>query len=411
MKESTPESEQGSTRQPTEEDERAAMSLAAVVAAAVGAVFFVHDVTPLDGWHMLSAALVAVCLAMTRAMLVIYLATVLIHELGHAAFGLAFGGALKSIRVGPWTVSRSAGAWQLRFDGKASLSLSGETVFVPRALSRRRWWWTFAGGPLANLVTGAAAAVLGWTVGLRPLRAALGILAVASLVGVGNLVPLELPSGGRTDGALMLALSRTQASTRPSELLELGRFGRRPTSNPARELYQLGSAGQRLSSGTVTPAAAHAALQEERTAAGRLLLLVRILDSNEPWRARLPLERALVQLADRPVLLSVARLHSAAYFTFVEPDLNRFRALLGHLGAGPADRFSAAVAGALRSIAEGGYPLVELAAVRQAFVDSDRARSPLYGYAWILERLWEDRGPGYARLVPRPPLPGDPGLG
>ncbi|HMK72901.1 MAG TPA: M50 family metallopeptidase, partial [Myxococcaceae bacterium] len=257
MKESTPEGEQGSARQPTEEDERLATWLAAAVAAAVGAVFFVHDVAPLDGWHMLSAALVAVCLGMTRATLVIYLATVLIHELGHAAFGLAFGLALHSIRVGPWTISRSAGAWQLRFDGKASLS--GETVFLPRALSRRGRWWTSAGGPMANLVTGAAAGVFGWTVGLRPLRAALGILAVASLVGVGNLLPLELPSGGRTDGAVMLALGRVQPSPRPSELLELGRLGRRPSSKAARELYRLGSAGQRLSSGTVTPAAAHAA--------------------------------------------------------------------------------------------------------------------------------------------------------
>lgn len=136
-----------------------------------------------------------------------------------------------------------------------------------------------------------------------------------------------------------------------------------------------------------------------------------MLDSSRSWLARLPLERTLVELVDRPELLGVARLHAVAYFSFVEPDRRRVRDLLARLGGGRVDRFSAALAAALGIVAEGKEPLVELAVVRQAFVDSARARSPVFGFVWILERLWQDRGPGYASLVPRPPLPGDPALG
>ncbi|HMK72440.1 MAG TPA: hypothetical protein VK454_03825, partial [Myxococcaceae bacterium] len=117
----------------------------------------------------------------------------------------------------------------------------------------------------------------------------------------------------------------------------------------------------------------------------------------------------LAELAERPVLLRVARLHAAAYFSWVEPDVARVRDLLGRLRSAPVDRFVAALSDVLGGMTGGrAHHLVELAVVRQAFVDSDRARSPLHGYAWILERLWRDHELGPAIGVPWPPLPAGP---
>ena len=412
MKESTPKSEQGSARPPTDADRAPGWSMVAgLVVTAIFVLFLVHDASPLDVPPILGAlALTLLFLTATPALLLIRLGATLLHELGHVAFVVAFGMTLASIRVGPWTVSKSAGTWRLRFDAKASPS-TGQTVFLRRDISRRRLWWIYAAGPLANLVTAAAVMVFGWTVGPRPLRAALFSIAIVSTIaGVGNLIPAELPSCQHTDGARMLALADADGSLCASvkagrELFDTGRPGWRPSSRAARELFDYGLTGRPLSSAAVSAANAHSALTEERTSGGRLLLLVRMLGGSEPWLARLPLERSLLELADRPALLRVTRLHAAAYFSFVEPDPGRVRGLVGRLAAGSLDRFSAALSNVLGAIAEGRDRLVDLAVLRQAFIDSDRARSPLYGYAWILERLWQDRELGPSSLVPPPPLP------
>jgi hypothetical protein len=399
MKESTPESEQGSTGPSCQESDFPPLWRVPVWLVALGLGLLLtpdsvarHGLSDrvwrfflLDGVPIVSGASLVWLLAV--AVPLALLVSTVFHECGHLALGSALGLTLEHIRVGLWTLKRSAKRWRLGFDPKASL-LSGETHFRPLKLSPRRRWWMVAGGPLANLLSGAGAVVLGWMAGVRPLGAAFWIFALSSLLGVGNLAPVELSSGQLSDGLRMLALGRghTFASTRAAD-----------------ELFELARLGQRLSSGGVSAEEARAALEEERTSLGRLFLLVCLFDSQEPKLARPVLERAMVEMTNGRELLRVALIHCAAYFAFVEPDPARVHDLLARLPRSPTYRLVTALSDAMKAVAERKSYIVEMAVLRQAMVERADPPPPLFCYEWIIERLWRGGGRELVSPIPRPP--------
>lgn len=159
MKESTPGSEQGSIGPPTAGERRQAwIALAFLVAIlgvpSLGALFLFHDALPLEGGRLYSegllSVLVALFLAATPAVRLIWLAVTLLHELGHAVFVLTFGMALTqrsgraaadccfsfgcSTAVGPgWRAFRSNEPWS---SSSTDPSCSGWLVFTPWHTSR-----------------------------------------------------------------------------------------------------------------------------------------------------------------------------------------------------------------------------------------------------------------------------------
>ncbi|HLK16363.1 MAG TPA: hypothetical protein VKT78_16270 [Fimbriimonadaceae bacterium] len=155
-------------------------------------------------------------------LLVLQLALVFIHELGHMACGWLVGMRLFYLRLGAFAVYLTPGQTRIRRVAPYS-SLSGACGMVPRSgeLRVRDLAILVAGGQIATFVLAAAILLFDRAVGLRPglelsTISPLQALAlyesffVLALV-IGSVVPMRI-RGQRTDMSYLLALSRRDSA-------------------------------------------------------------------------------------------------------------------------------------------------------------------------------------------------------
>lgn len=184
-----------------------------------------------------SLPLLGLALVMLVAMLWMQ---VLVHEAGHAIAGLANGRVLVAAGVGPLRLERGVGGWQLRWGGGVQ-GIGGFAAMLPphgRRESRRQLAAFMLGGPLANLLCGAAAlAVLlaGPAVG-DVATIALATTALCGIVlGVVNLLPFQ-SHGWYSDGHGLRELARdtplVHAMRGQQDALALALAGVRPRDWP-----------------------------------------------------------------------------------------------------------------------------------------------------------------------------------
>jgi Peptidase family M50 len=123
----------------------------------------------------------------------------IVHELGHTLAGLVLGMKLRGFVAGPLHWYIREGKWEFEFK-LAQLLGGGGTDVVPATADFPRWHEliVLAGGPLANLLTGAFALwiAIGWRApALEHVRGALGLFAAWSIVfAVDNLLPSRTPA-------------------------------------------------------------------------------------------------------------------------------------------------------------------------------------------------------------------------
>jgi hypothetical protein len=129
-----------------------------------------------------------------------------LHELGHAAAGLALGMKLRFFVVGPFQWRIRDGKLKFQFEPKEILSAGGATAAVPATADFARWrdLCMVVGGPFANLLTGAVALGMAFAAKGDALLHAKGPLALFgawSLVACAvNLLPFRTKRN-YTDGA------------------------------------------------------------------------------------------------------------------------------------------------------------------------------------------------------------------
>lgn len=151
--------------------------------------------------HFTGGTLIYLVQILLTAVLVIVL-----HELGHAAAGMALGMKIKSLAVGPFQCRIRDGRWKFQFLPKAFLSLSGATGVVPvnPQEPHSKKISMIAAGPLTNLFTGLLALYVTATVPGRPWEPAWHLLAlfttISLVVGALNLVPFQI-AASYSDGA------------------------------------------------------------------------------------------------------------------------------------------------------------------------------------------------------------------
>lgn len=158
---------------------------------------------------------------------------VIIHELGHALLGRAFGGFLLRLVIGPWRYQRyrSGFRWQ-RVRLLKGLGGFVQILMPPDQRFRVALTWMLLGGPTANLVIAGLGLLLMWFAPWWPLRVfAIPVVMVGLMIGLINLAPFRV-SGFLTDGAQIWriwtdrsALDRMQRMTR---LLRASIDGLRP---------------------------------------------------------------------------------------------------------------------------------------------------------------------------------------
>jgi len=95
----------------------------------------------------------------TLVAVIIGLALVTLHEMGHAAIGLVLGMKLRAFVVGPFQWRIQDGRWHFQFRPKEILVPGGATGIVPTVTNFPRWAHLsmIAAGPFANALTGAVA--------------------------------------------------------------------------------------------------------------------------------------------------------------------------------------------------------------------------------------------------------------
>jgi hypothetical protein len=134
-------------------------------------------------------------------------AAVLVHECGHAIAGLAAGGRLISISVGPVKIVRGAAGF--RFMRQYKVAIGGMTLVAPPLDRPIAPYMTqlVAGGPLASLMSAAVAYLLVFqTAGhLRTVLATYAVL--SSFCVVVSMIPFS-SSGLLTDGTRLLIAAR-----------------------------------------------------------------------------------------------------------------------------------------------------------------------------------------------------------
>ncbi|AZB41872.1 hypothetical protein CEF21_05895 [Bacillus sp. FJAT-42376] len=118
--------------------------------------------------------------------------SVFFHELGHLAGGAARGMTFYSILVGPVLITKERSKTRVKWE-KHGLSIGGRAAMYPdlterKASIEKQLYWHILGGPLASLITGAAALI----VSLVLHEVWLFVFAVISLLaGVTNLLITE----------------------------------------------------------------------------------------------------------------------------------------------------------------------------------------------------------------------------
>lgn len=139
------------------------------------------------------------------------LITVVLHESGHVAVGLALGMKLRAFIVGPFHWRIRDGRWKFQFLPAKILSLGGAAGLVPTDPKQSHWReiWMGAAGPLTNLVTGLIVTVAVLTSAGRPYEQYWQLLALVSTLSlitfIVNLIPLR-PESHYSDGARIYQL-------------------------------------------------------------------------------------------------------------------------------------------------------------------------------------------------------------
>lgn len=165
-----------------------------------------------------------------------------LHELGHVVAGLTQGMRLDMLCVGPAMLLRVDGKLQLRRTFSVLLWGGAAAMSPPldqgASLSRRLAIFT-AGGPLATILTGAAAAAVAWTAGASHGAVALFAWTLA-LSSVALLMAVTLPSttgGMATDRARLQALlgggPRAELATAVAAIQAHDAAGLRPAEWPS----------------------------------------------------------------------------------------------------------------------------------------------------------------------------------
>jgi hypothetical protein len=134
-----------------------------------------------------------------------------LHELGHAATGLALGMKLRAFLVGPFQWRIRDGKWEFQFNRKEILSAGGATGVVPATADfpRSSYLCMVAAGPFATLLTGTFALWIALAAkGDSPVQAGghFALFGAWSLVGCAvNLLPLRTKHN-YSDGAQIYQL-------------------------------------------------------------------------------------------------------------------------------------------------------------------------------------------------------------
>ncbi len=135
---------------------------------------------------------------------------IIVHEMGHLAFGGAQGMKFVSVQVGNFRLSRNNGKLYLSFEPPEGVL--GVTAFYPAHARnmRRRMILTALGGAVCNLIYFIIFFTL-YFISRHPALLFFELFAPSSLVeAVSALLPVDL-SAGKTDGRVALGLLRRDA--------------------------------------------------------------------------------------------------------------------------------------------------------------------------------------------------------
>lgn len=303
--------------------------LVVLLAAAGGAAIARLGVDPLEWLGArtdLSALGPTTLAALAVAGLLVILAVLAVHELGHALAGRLAGFDFHALIVGPLRCERRGG--RLRLGLNRSLALAGGlVVMVPRegANLRTRMAAMTAGGPAASLVLGLALGawlLAGDADGGTPARSLAGIAAIVSTA-IASVTLIPGRTGGfSTDGGRILLLLRGgEAAEREVALLTVvaaGQAGVRPADLDPGPI-------ERLRAG---PAGVNRVM-------GDLIGYAHHLDRGELDAAEVALERARADAGTLPPSVAPSVALEAAYFAAVHrQDARRGRSLLETAGKG-----------------------------------------------------------------------------
>jgi hypothetical protein len=158
----------------------------------------------LKWWQVVLFAM-GLFLEILRVVFLLWVFSILLHELGHLVAGLLVGERFTSIRVGPIQVNRG---WKISWHWTRHAVLTGGTSTLPVTWSGLRWKLFFS--TLAGPITNIAASVLAFEVmpryGSRYEGLSMLFVLVSGFVGVINLFSSEEHQGTMSDGLRMWVL-------------------------------------------------------------------------------------------------------------------------------------------------------------------------------------------------------------
>jgi len=142
-----------------------------------------------------------------------FLASITLHEMGHALGGMVFGMRVRAFAVGPLQWRVRDGRWTFQFHWTGILGGGGVASIVPSDPNQSRWRdvCMIAAGPLMSLLSGEIALWMVLSAKGRPWEQFWEFFAALSticLVAFGaNLIPMR-PQGAYSDGARIYQLVR-----------------------------------------------------------------------------------------------------------------------------------------------------------------------------------------------------------
>ncbi|HEU4983752.1 MAG TPA: M50 family metallopeptidase, partial [Acidobacteriaceae bacterium] len=178
---------------------------------AVGGVGFIYGLNWWWGWARAQGLPWDRGVSFYLQLVLVDLAVVLLHELGHAITGLALGMKLRAFIVGPFQWRISDGKWGFKFSPAGFFSAGGATALVPTNPRQppSEKVCMIAAGPFASVASGILALCAAFIAPGQPWEPAWLLLAcfgVASvLVGVLNLIPFQTRTS-YSDGAQIYQL-------------------------------------------------------------------------------------------------------------------------------------------------------------------------------------------------------------
>jgi len=88
---------------------------------------------------------------------VLFVVNVVVHEMGHVTMALLLSHRVKVVNIGPWTFSKEADKYSMKFEPKKLLAFGGYVGSVPIHCNhlRMRQIAIIAAGPVASLLGGA----------------------------------------------------------------------------------------------------------------------------------------------------------------------------------------------------------------------------------------------------------------